>query len=231
MLSFWQYIALQEGVVARHRMNPDELEKDDLIRLGASEGDIVELGAETQFKGEKVQKLGRIVQVKSSSVVVQPFIGDKPVVIPFTSLYEVPLVDIPPVFRRQLEELGNIKLFKKRTERQLQRDQSKKTKKEKEQAARLQSMLGSKPSFDSQKVQSNIDQLFDTKAKPKEDPKSVDAIMGNASKIGSSPLASRLNKPKLFDSETKAGTGRLISFDDLKLQRKRPARPNLNDIL
>ena len=64
--------------------------------------DLVEFGRETQYKNEKVRKLGFVTDIRGNKILVKPAYGSgKAVTLDPSNLYEADLDKMPAVFRQQ----------------------------------------------------------------------------------------------------------------------------------
>jgi hypothetical protein len=105
-------------------LRPD-LEDESLKKLEVSVGDIVELGPETEHKGQKVLKIARVTEIRSRDVVVADLsrLGRK-ISIPISQLYDKEELlgrTLFPADERQLALLKSKRLWVRLTPRQYEK--------------------------------------------------------------------------------------------------------------
>jgi len=109
------------------RVRP-ELDPNAIKRSEISLGDIVDLGPETEYKGEKFPRVGRIVEIRSNEVVVKDLTRqDKKYAISISELYdkeELKGILLAPYEERDLIRLGAKKLWVRLTPRQYKKYKS-----------------------------------------------------------------------------------------------------------
>jgi hypothetical protein len=108
--------------VRRLAARPEDLGQKDQIRNLIQVGDIVQMGVETQYKGAATPKYGKVAEITARGIVVQPFLGQKPVTMPLKDLHMVdPNEEIPQEqehIMKDLSRLGAQHLWVKASERQ-----------------------------------------------------------------------------------------------------------------
>ena len=164
MKSFSDWLEENESLdeVRRLSARPEDLSKADFVRDIIQVGDIVQLGKETQHKGESVPKYGKVVEVGAAKVVISPFMGNNPILVNSNELYHVdPDDEIMPAGEQQailkdLGRLGGKNLWIKMTVRQKNLHEREKRKKQKDRETRTAALAMP----DTQKVdRSEIDRI------------------------------------------------------------------------
>lgn len=110
-----------ESEAKRLRLRP-ELDDSNVRKFEVSIGDIVELGPETQYKGEKITRIGRVVEVRANEIVVADLTQlGKRIVIPMSEIYdkeELRGARIIPRDEKQLMAMNAKRLWVRLTPRQ-----------------------------------------------------------------------------------------------------------------
>ena len=136
-MEFALWLENQESLeeVRRIVTRPEDLSKADEVKNIIQIGDVVQLGKETQYKGEETPKYGRVVEI-GSKITVQPFLGDKPIIVKAAELYRIdPDDEIAQEQQQIMKDLGRLgakNLWIKMTERQKGIHERAKARKQKE---------------------------------------------------------------------------------------------------
>lgn len=119
-MDFKNWLTLNETNHLQHR---GELEDIDMRKEGLSIGDIVELGPEITYKGEKVGKIGRVIEIRYDTAVIQDLTRSqqKRYVVPIANLYnkeDLKGRTLLPKEEKELAALGGKTLWVNLTPRQ-----------------------------------------------------------------------------------------------------------------
>jgi hypothetical protein len=118
---------LQEEGALPSRLRP-ELDPDSIKRDEISLGDIVELGPETEHKGQKINRIGQVVEIRAREVIVNDLTRkDKKYAIDVSELHdkeELKGIILTPYEERHLKLLGGKKLWVRLTPRQYKKFKS-----------------------------------------------------------------------------------------------------------
>jgi hypothetical protein len=104
------------------RLRP-ELQQPEVRKYEVAEGDIVEMGPETEFKGSKINRISQVVEIRANEIVVRDLTrtDSKKIVIPTSELYdkeELRGARIIPREEAELKALGGQRLWVRLSPRQ-----------------------------------------------------------------------------------------------------------------
>ena len=124
-MKFSEWLKIDES--ARPVRYRPEIGEMDIKKSEVSVGDIVELGPETEYKGKKVNKIGRVEAIRGYEAIIKNLFTNKLLSVSLNDLYdkeELKGIRLTPSEEKQLSLLGGRKLWIKLSDRQYRKYKS-----------------------------------------------------------------------------------------------------------